>query len=79
MKITLGQQCNVGEKPTVILYTHINRHAGTPEKTVKTKQRQSSTPSHMVVIVYYYMGYKYEATTRYLTGFPNGSNLASTV
>ena len=23
---------NVGEKPTVILYTYINRHAGTPEK-----------------------------------------------
>ena len=26
--ITLGQQYNVGEKPTVILYTYINRHAG---------------------------------------------------
>ena len=35
MEITLGQQYNnVGEKPTVILllYTYINRHAGTPEK-----------------------------------------------
>ena len=31
MEITLGQQYNVGEKPTVILYTYINRHAGTPE------------------------------------------------
>ena len=30
MVITLGQQCNVGEKPTVILYTYINRRAGTP-------------------------------------------------
>ena len=30
---TLGQQYNVGEKPTVILYIYIiNRHAGTPEK-----------------------------------------------
>ena len=29
--VTLGQQYNVGEKPTVIiLYTYINRHAGTP-------------------------------------------------
>ena len=27
MVITLGQQYNVGEKPTVILYTYINRHA----------------------------------------------------
>ena len=30
--ITLGQQYNVGEKPTVILYIYINRHAATPEK-----------------------------------------------
>ena len=37
--ITLGQQYNVGEKPTVILYTYINRHAGTPTKG-KTKQFQ---------------------------------------
>ena len=32
MRITLGQQYNVGEKPTVIPYIYINRHAGTPEK-----------------------------------------------
>ena len=32
MQITLGQQYNVGEKPTVILYIYINRHVGTPEK-----------------------------------------------
>ena len=33
MEITLGQQYNVGEKPTFILYTYIiNRHAGTPDK-----------------------------------------------
>ena len=75
MEITLGQQYNVGEKPTVILYTYINHHAGTLEKTVKTKQRQCSAPSHMVEIIYYYIGYKYKATTWYLTGFPNGSNL----
>ena len=37
MQITLGQQYNVGEKPTVILYIYINRHVGTPEKTLKTK------------------------------------------
>ena len=47
MEITLGRQYNVGEKPTVILYIYINRHAGTPEK-------QRSTPSHMVIIVIYY-------------------------
>ena len=72
MEITLGQQYDVGEKPTVILYIYINRHAGTPEN-VKTKQRQCSTPSHMVVIIYYYIGYKYKPTTWYLTGFSNGS------
>ena len=32
MQIALGPQHNVGEKPTVILYIYINRHAGTPEK-----------------------------------------------
>ena len=36
MVVTLGQQCNTGEKPTVMLYTYINRHAGTPDKN-KTK------------------------------------------
>ena len=30
MIVTLGQQYNVGEKPTVIPYIYINRHAGTP-------------------------------------------------
>ena len=30
--ITLGQHNNVGEKPTVILYTYINRHAETPDR-----------------------------------------------
>ena len=39
MIVTLGQQYNTGEKPTVMLYTYyiiINRHAGTPDKN-KTK------------------------------------------
>ena len=79
IETTLGQQHDVGEKPTVILYTYIIRHAGTPEETVKTKPRQCSTPSHMVVIIYYCMGYKYKVTTWHLTGFPNSSNLGSTV
>ena len=37
---TLGQQQHVGEKPTVILYTYMNRHAGTPNKT-KAKDTMS--------------------------------------
>jgi len=32
MVVPLGQQYNIGEKPTVILYTYIKRHAGTPQK-----------------------------------------------
>ena len=31
MVVTLGQQNNVGKKPTVILYTYINRHAEPPK------------------------------------------------
>ena len=36
MVVTLGQQYNTGEKPTVMLYTNIiNRHAGTPDRNKK--------------------------------------------
>ena len=30
LAVTLGQQYNVGEKPTVVLYTYINHHAQPP-------------------------------------------------
>ena len=65
MQITLGRQYNVGEKPTVILYIYINRHAGTPNKTLTIKHSSNI----------HYKGYKYKATTWYLNGFPTGSNL----
>ena len=45
MQITLGQQYNFGEKPTVILYIYINRHVGTPKI-------QCNTPLHMVIVIY---------------------------
>ena len=78
MVVTLGQQYNVGEKPTVILYTYINRHAGTPEK--QQKQKNVVHPSsNTIVIIYCYIGCKDKATTWYLNGFPEGSNLGSTV
>ena len=35
MVVILGQQYHIGETPTVILYTYINRYAGTPNKTKK--------------------------------------------
>ena len=61
MEITLGQQYNVEKKPTVILYITLIAMQG-HQKIVKTKQRQCSTPSHMVIVIYYYIGYKYKAT-----------------
>ena len=76
MAVTLGQQYNVGEKPTVILYTCTNRHAGTPEKQQKQKH---CTSSNMVVIINCYIGCKDNAIAWYLNGFPEGSNLGSTV
>ena len=72
MQITSGQQYNVGEKPTVILYTR---------KTLKTRQC-CNTPSHMVVVIYILKVVNtilYKVTTWYLNGFPTGSNLGSTV
>ena len=31
---TSGRQYNIGEKPSVILYTYINLHAGTPKPQI---------------------------------------------
>ena len=33
MEITLGQQYNVGEKPTIVVVSHIQRFGCQPEKT----------------------------------------------
>ena len=70
-----------GEKPTVILYTYINRHAGTPDKKQKQNRNDipGSTTSNMVVIIYCFIDYKDTASKWYLNGFPDGSNLGSTL
>ena len=39
---TLGQQYNVGENPTVILYTYINRHAEPPIIPQHNKHKNNS-------------------------------------
>ena len=78
MQITLGQQYNVGEKPTVILYIYINRHAETPEKHKKQTRDNVVHITHGSSNIHY-KGYKYKATTWYLNGVPTGSNLGSTV
>ena len=59
MTVTLGQQYNIGEKPTVILYTYINRHAGTPEK----QQAKKYIKHRMIVIIYCYIGCDDKVTT----------------
>ena len=79
MVVTLGQQYNVREKPTVIYYCtlYINRHAGTLDK--KQKQNRNnvlcSTTSNMVVIMDCFIGCKDKASTWHLNGFhDDGSN-----
>ena len=76
MVVTLDQQYNVGEKPIVLLYTYINRHAGTPDK----KKQCSSTSSNRVVIIYCFIGRKYKTSIWHFKGFSDGSgSLGSTV
>ena len=45
----------------------------------QTKSKNETETSNMVVIIYCYIGCKDKATTWYLNGFPDGSNLGSTV
>ena len=78
MVVTLGQQYNVGEKPTVILYTYIIAMQG-HQKNSKNKNNVVHLSSNMVVIICCYIGCKDKATTWYLNGFPEGSNLGSRV
>ena len=49
MAVTLGQHYNVEEKPTVVLYTYINRHARTLNKR---KEKQCRASLIRVVIIY---------------------------
>ena len=56
--VTLGQQYNIGEKPTVTLYTYINRHAGTPENNEKPPNK-----TWYIVIIYCYIGCEDKVTS----------------
>ena len=53
--VTLGQQYNIGEKPTVILYTNINRHAGTP--TPQSRNLALSASLQMVDMCFFHIIY----------------------
>ena len=58
MVVTLGQKYNIEKKPTVILYTYINRR----DTKKKTQRKQNSTLSNMIVIIYCYIGCEAEVT-----------------
>ena len=51
MVVTLGQQYNIGEKPADILYSYINRHAGTPDKQRIQKSTSSSNEDESNTII----------------------------
>ena len=46
---------------------------------IKNKTEKCSTSSYIVVIIYCYISYKDKANAWYLSGFPDGSNLGSTI
>ena len=47
---TSGRQYNIGEKPSVILYTYINLHAGTPKpKSSESKSSGLQCSNNMVL------------------------------
>ena len=60
--LLLGQQYNTGEKPTVMLYTYINRHVGTPDKN-----KANIFLVHMCVCVFSVQQTTYWNTTTYIT------------
>ena len=51
MVVTLGQQYNVGEKPTVILYTYIN-HTMHSHQTEQNRRHRMQYIVERVVIIY---------------------------
>ena len=61
MVVTLGQQYNIGEKPTFILYTYIMIAMQGHQKNSGKKQKQNKT--WYIVIIYCYMGCKDKVTT----------------
>ena len=86
---------NIGEKPTVILYTYINRHAGTSEKQEKKqkqciflkKNQNAPRPSEHPPVRGKKMskrlggirGCKYKTSSWPLNRFPDADNIGSTV
>ena len=77
----LGQQSIMSGRSPPLYCTLINRHAGTPDKKQKQNRNNVGVVHHQngVVIIYCFIGCSDNASTWYLNGFPDGSNLGSTV
>ena len=64
--ITSGRQYNIGEKPSVILYTYINLHAGTPKP--KSFQSKSSVLQCSNMVLHDLREIKVKLNKYYCTG-----------
>ena len=87
MVVTLGQYYNIGEKPAAPLYCTLltllialQGHQTKSKNKTETMYVCNSTSNRVVVvIIYFFIGCKYKTSKWYLNGFPDGSNLGSTV
>ena len=80
MVVTLGQQYNVGEKPTPLYCTLVNRHAGTSDKK-KKENRNDVVVHHQTWDTDNILFHRLYRQSLYMVfkRFPDGSNLGSTV
>ena len=51
--VTSGQQYNIGERPTVTLYTYMNHHVGTPKQKQTSLKKNLNAPSYYTVVLDY--------------------------
>ena len=79
MVVTLGQQYNGGEKPTVILYSCIHHHTAIPNN--RKKQKDDNLGLQLILIQPFggNIDCKVNNSLWDLIGFPDGSNIVSTV
>ena len=64
MVVTLGQQYNVGEKPTVILYAYINRRAGAPFTVLSVRSMLFVVHTIILQTVYSILSYICDINSR---------------
>ena len=70
LEVTSGQHYDVGEKPTVILYTYIiNRHAGTPFTMLSIRSMfvmHIITTQYSTTVQHYSISYTITTVLQYL-------------